>query len=122
MATRQKTIANLETFGDNVRVVTWTGLTQASSDDGDPFEMPGWPDRSVQVTGTLGTGGVVTIEGSNEAVPTTWAPLNDPQGNALAINSLRIEQILELTRWIRPRITAGDGATDLTVRLLVNKP
>ncbi|HXH24040.1 MAG TPA: hypothetical protein VNI78_02250 [Vicinamibacterales bacterium] len=123
MATRTKSISKLETFGDDVRVVSWTGLTQASTDDGEPLEMPGWADRSVQVLGTLGVGGSVRIEGSNVASPgvNDWAPLTDPQGNALDINSLKIEAVTELTRWIRPRITAGDGTTNLAVHLLIRR-
>src|ERR1043165_2163120 len=111
MATRTKSISGPTSFGDdNVRVVSWSGLTQASLDDGEAFEMPGWSDRSVQVLGTLGTGGSVRIEGSNVAAPSVsdWATLTDPQGNALDITSLKIEAISELTRWIRPRVTAGD--------------
>jgi hypothetical protein len=117
VATRAKTIVPLQTLGDDVRVVTWTGLL--NGDDGDPFEMPGWAVRSVQVSGTLGAAGAVTIEGSNNGA--NYLALTDPQGNALAINSLRIEAIAELTRWIRPRVTAGDGTTNLTVTLLAKR-
>lgn len=119
MATRAKTISHLQTLGDNVDIVAWSGLTQATLDDGDPYECPGNADRSVQVTGTLGTGGSVRIEGSNDG--TNYAPLTDPQGNALDITTLKIETVTELTRYIRPRITAGDGATNLAVTLLARR-
>ena len=119
MATRAVTITKIRTFGDNAWVAAWEGLTNATTDDGAPFEMPGSPDRSVQVTGTLGAGGSCRIEGSNDG--TNYIVLTDPQGNALNMTALGIEAITEITRYIRPRITAGDGATDLDVTLLVRR-
>jgi hypothetical protein len=116
-----KTVEKLRTYGDTgCHVVTWAALTQTGSDTGDPYECPGAADRSVQVQGTLGTGGTVVIEGSNDG--TNYVTLTDPQGNALSINAIgRIEAISELTRWIRPRVTAGDVATSLTVILLARR-
>lgn len=101
--------------------IEWTPLTFTGADDGEavgPF--PG-ADRSIQVTGTFGAGGTLVWEGTNAEVPggATWATLNDPQGNPLSFTSARIEQISEYTRWMRPRVTAGDGTTSLTVRMLV---
>jgi hypothetical protein len=119
MATRTYTTSRLQTVGDDCQIVTWTGLLQSSSDDGSPFSSPGWADRSVQVTGNLGTGGSVRIEGSNDG--TNYVPLTDPQGNALDITSLKIESISELCAYIRPRITAGDGSTNLNVILLARR-
>lgn len=122
MATRSKAITTLQTYGDKVWTVLWTGLLQSPLDDGDPFEMPGAPDRSVQVTGTFGVGGNVRIEGCNETTPTNWAVLTDPQGNALDVTTAKIEAITELVRWIRPRVTAGDGTTTLAVTILARRP
>jgi hypothetical protein len=119
MAVRAKAITTLRTFGDQVWIVTWEGLTQTTSDSGDPFEMPGAADRSVQVIGTFGTGGSVRIEGSNDG--TNYATLADPSSTALNITAAGIEGVQEITRWIRPRVTAGDGATDLDVILLVRR-
>jgi hypothetical protein len=50
-----------------------------------------------------------------------WAALTDPQGNNLDMASLKIEAISELTRFVRPKVTAGDGTTNLTVLLLVKR-
>jgi hypothetical protein len=74
-----------------------------------------YSDRCFQVTGTFGTGGSCTIQGSNDG--TNWASLADPQGNALTFTSQKIEQALELPRYVRPNVTAGDGTTNLTVTL-----
>ncbi len=94
--------------------ITWTPLTFTGLDDGRAFDTLDYADISVQVFGTFGVGGSLRIEGSNEATPTTWATLNDPQANALDFTAAKIEQVLEMPRWIRPRITAGDANTSLT--------
>ena len=92
----------------------WSGLLQSSLDTGTPAELPDYADRSVQIGGTLGVGGTVVIEGSNDG--TTYITLTDPQGNALSFTAIdRIEQVQEITRFIRPRVTAGDGTTNFTV-------
>ena len=104
--------ANSQTY------VAWTPM--ANGDSGQ--EHPSWPgaDRSIQVLGTFGTGGTVLIEGSNDKTsPTNWATLRDPAGNNLSITSAGIKQVLEFTRWIRPRVSAGDGTTSITVQMLV---
>lgn len=100
---------------NNQRAVTlnWAGLLQSSLDTGAPFEGPDYADRSVQLSGTLGAAGACTIEGSNDGV--NYATLTDPQGVDIVLVALKIEQIEEITRFIRPRITAGDGTTNLTV-------
>lgn len=121
MATVSATTATLRTFNDNARVISWTPLTTTNA-DGSALEMPGWADRSVQVLGTFGVGGTLVIEGSNEATPTNWHTLNDPSSAALSFTAAKTEGILEVTRWIRPRVTAGDGTTSLTVHLLVRSP
>jgi len=81
--------------------------------------MPGSADRSVQVTGTFGAGGNLRIEGSNDG--TNYSALTDPQGNALDFTATKIEGVLELTRYIRPRATAGDGTTSLTVTMILRR-
>lgn len=124
MATIQHTVEQIKDFKDDCHVITWTPMTQTGLDVGTPLKMPGSADRSVQLLGTLGTGGVVTMEGSNVPEPSVnadYATLTDPQGNALTLDTLKIEQISEATLWIRPRVTAGNGSTSLTVRMLVRR-
>jgi hypothetical protein len=99
----------------NWAVITWSGLL--NSDDGAPVDMVAYADRSVQVEGTFGTGGNCRIEGSLDGV--NYRTLTDPQGNALDFGTAKIEALTELVRFIRPRITAGDGATNLDCTLLV---
>jgi hypothetical protein len=99
--------------GGSAKVVSWTGLANGQS--GDQLEDPLWADRSVQVNGAFGVAGAVTIEGSNDGI--NWNTLTDPQGNNLIFTTSKIETVIEIVRYIRPTITAGDGSTSLNVIL-----
>lgn len=93
----------------------------ANGDKGQPLEAGEFADKTVQVFGTFGSGGSVTMEGSNDPRVITdssnaiWFTLADPQGNAITKTSAAGEGILENPRFIRPSCTAGDGTTSLTV-------
>lgn len=115
MATRSKTETPLSTFGDNAVLVSWTGLL--NGDDGVPVELPGASLRSIQFTGTFGTGGTILLEGSNDG--SNYVTLTDPQGNAISKTSAGLEASEEVTRYVRPRVSAGDGSTSLTATLLL---
>lgn len=68
-------------------------------------------DRSFQVFGTFG-GGTVILEGSNEiGAPTNWVGLRNPAGTALSFTVAGLMQILEFTRHMRARVTAGAGVS-----------
>jgi hypothetical protein len=116
MPTRNGTIADISDTG-KAKLVTWTGLL--NGDDGSRADWVDYADRCFQVTGTFGTGGSLTIEGSNDG--TNFSALADPQGNALTFTSTKIEQALELPRYVRPRVTAGDGTTNLVCTLVMRR-
>lgn len=97
--------------GGKAKAATWNLV---AGESGDPIEDSIWADRSVQVFGDFGTGGAVSIEGSNDGV--NWALLDDPQGSSLVFSSAKIESVLEITRFIRP-VVSGDGATNLNIVL-----
>ena len=109
-----KTIARNGAGGIDAEIVQWTSID--SDDDGNAYENASFTDRSVQVSGTFGAAGSVSIRGSNDG--TNYAVLTDPQGNALDFTAAKIEQISEATRYVKPVATAGDGTTDLTVTLM----
>lgn len=101
-------------------VAKFSYAAMANGDTGTPIPWVQWADRSVQVTGTFGAGGNLRWEGSNDG-GTTYATLTDPQGNALDFTAAKIEQITEIVELARPRVTAGDGTTSLTVTLVARK-
>lgn len=97
--------------GQNVKVYTWTGL--ANGDSGAAIEVFDYADLTVEVGGTLGTGGTCLWEGSNGG--TAYATLHDPGGNALSLTAAGLRQVLEIARYQRPRVSAGDGSTSISV-------
>ena len=119
MSTKQSTIAGRKPTQEegDFSVITWAAL--ANGDQGAPAEYTHYADRSVQVSGTFGTGGVVVLEGSLDG--TNYETLADPQGNALSFTASKIEAVTEATRYIRPRVTAGDGSTSINVSVLVRR-
>lgn len=105
-------------------IVTWPNM--ANGDYGKGFRMPRAADRSVQVYGTFGSGGSVSIQGTNVVVAGSkdgieYVALTDPQGNNLALTSAKIEAVTEVVLFIRPIVTAGDGTTNLTVSMIVRR-
>ena len=113
--------------------VAWSPLTFSGSDVGLPVgsmvETPGsgaptllaggglagFADKSIQLTGTFGAAGAVLIEGSNDG--TNYSLLTNAQGAALPTTSAGLAAITEAVIFVRPRITAGDGTTSLTVTM-----
>lgn len=120
MATVNWTLAAVNTFGDDERIVivSWTPLTNANT-DGQRFENPASSDRSIQVVGTFGAAGHLVCQGSNDG--TNWATLTDPQGNSIDFTAAGIEQVMEITRYIRPLVTGGDGNTSITVTMVTKR-
>jgi hypothetical protein len=118
MATVNPTVARLQTFGDDARIVSWSLLTNTNA-DGAAIEMPGSSDRSVHVLGTFGDA-TITFQGSNETVPTNWATLA-AAGDAtedMVFTVADIKQLLEITRWVRPLLTGGAGSSVTVLALL----
>lgn len=108
------TKTNIGSADGSAILITYTGISEADLTPA-PFELPEYGNRSVQVAGTF-NGGTLTVEGSNDG--TNWAALTDPQGNSLAFTAAQIEQIQEITRFVRPRVSAGAGVA-LTVSFVV---
>ena len=113
MATVIPTILEVATDG-SAHLVVWTPLTTANA-DGTRAQLNRFPDKTVQVDGTFGAAGQVTIQGSNDG--STWATLSDPVSNPLVLTSAGIKAVSENPLYIRP-LASGDGTTSLTVRLL----
>ena len=98
---------------------TYTAL--ASGDTCTAEYMPGLTDKTVQVTGTTGSGGTITIEGCNDG--TNFVTLHDVFGNSLAaIVPGTVYQINEAAAWVNVVVNSGDGTTALNVILAGKKP
>lgn len=100
-----------------IAVTTWAGV--ANGEQGLACSCTRWSDKTVQISGTFGAGGSVSIEGSNDG--TNWAVTHDAQGNANTYTGDVIEFIAENPLLIRPNVTAGDGTTTLKVVIVGNK-
>lgn len=94
--------------------LTFTGL-----DSGSPEQLPAWADCSFQVLGTFGAGGACVLEGSNDGI--TYGTLNDPFGVSLSFTTASPRQATERCQFVRPRITAGDGTTALSMLALFRR-
>jgi hypothetical protein len=117
MATIKPTIEQFVDGDTGTIRVTWANM--ANGDVGQPVKYTMCPDRSVQLAGTLGAGGSARWEGSNDEI--NYVVLTDPQANALDFTSLKIETVMEVPLSSRPRITAGDGTTSLTVTAIMRR-
>jgi len=118
MATVISTINNAVGSNNSLKLATWTPLTTTNA-DGSPFEFPDWADNTIQVFGTFGAGGTILVEGSNDG--TNWATLTDSNGTALSLTAASVKTINERPRYLRPRVSAGDGTTSLTAVMLARR-
>lgn len=111
-------ITDTESLSRGVHAWAWDTLT--NGDSGGPLTdkdgAVAFADKTIQIKGTWGAGGTAVIEGSNDGV--AYFTLNDPQGVALSFDADALASILENPRYLRPRVTAGDGTTDLDVKII----
>lgn len=86
-------------------------------------EAAHYPDKTVQVYGTFGSGGSVRIEGSNDDVGNPvdfeYDACHDTTETTLDITARGHSVILENNHVIRPRVTAGDANTALIVKMAI---
>jgi hypothetical protein len=117
MATISFTESPLET-GARALTVQWLSL--GNGDDGQAYTSSFFPDKSIQIGGNFGGGSTIILEGSNVPTPGAgdWAQLHNPQGDLLSFTVAGIDTVLENARHMRPRVTAGDGTTDLNAYVL----
>ena len=100
-----------------VKWFTWTPLT-TTNDVGSWLYVGPYTDISVHVYGTFGAGGTLKIEGSNEiGAPSNQVVLTDQSDNLLSFTVAGMESVMQSPVQIRPHVTAGDGATSLTVAI-----
>lgn len=113
MAEYAYTTEDVGGFGNNATIVQW--VLDATNTTGSPFGMPGSAIRSVQIQGTFDTA-TMAFAGSNDG--TNYVTLTDPQGNAISGNTARLEQVSEVTRFVKPVMTSPQANTSIVVTLL----
>ena len=95
------------------------------NDDGTAIRIDHVATIDVQVIGTFGVGGSVSIEGSNKdggTADASYFTCTDVHSNAATFTAAGGDAIPETPKWIRPHVTAGDVSTDLDVYITVRRP
>lgn len=119
MAVRAATFDRTSSKDGSVILVTWTGLTQATSDSGAPIQEAWRGEKTFQVFGTFGASGNVVIEGSNDG--TNWSPLSNRQGTNMNFTTAGFNRSQDQPIFVRPRVTNGDGTTNLSVTVACHR-
>lgn len=114
MAAVAPSITDLSINGDrSVLKIVWNGLNNANA-LGAAVSFSEYADRSFHWNGTFNNANIA-IEGSNDGGG-NYQTLTDPQGNPLAKAAAAIEQLEEITQFVRPNATTpGGAAMDVTV-------
>ena len=101
----------------SAKLITWPAVLEGNL--GSAVELVAHDIKTVQLTGTLGSGGSLQVEGSNDG--TNWYILNtDVSGTKtnliMASGQLAagLYTIIENPYYIRVNSTAGDGSTTFT--------
>lgn len=94
----------------------WPALANGAAGVG--YETQDGPFNAfVTVGGTFGTGGSVSMEGSADGV--NWVTLSLNPSGAATFTAAGGGSIAGSPRFIRPRVTAGDGTTAIVAQMSV---
>lgn len=118
MATVNNSLEVIETNDDSVLKITWEAIT-TTNDVGNWIKIPDYPDKTVQIVGNFGTGGILDIEGSNDG--TNAAILTDTRGNSITKTAAYLGSMAENPLYIRPKLSAGTGAVDLDIIVIARR-
>ena len=114
MATISRSTTALTTHGSVGSVATWSGM--ARGDDGAPIGDPGRTWMTIQVDGTIASGDLVQIQGSNDG--TNWYVLLDSEGAPVEFANVGLRQCNRSSLYVRPFITGSGATADVTVTLV----
>ena len=111
-------IPYVKTKKGTITFIKWADLE--NGDTGQPIHMPHSPDKTFQVYGVFGSGGSISLYGSND-LPTDASPIYfithltdlDHMTYAAADGNA----VIDNPNMLRPGVTAGDGNTKLTAIL-----
>ena len=109
-----------ETLAKGVIQAKWTGLTTTGA--GRALDAHAYPDKTVILAGTIGSGTTVVLQGSTATNPLvtggSWYTLTDQSDNALSLSTGKVETIAQNPRMIRPRVTAKNANTNVSVTII----
>lgn len=108
------TQATFTLVGGNAAAVT--AVACAMGDVGAPYSQPDAAlDRTLQVHGTFGAGGTLSMYGSNDN--NNFAVSKDNTGTALSCSNVTVRNVFDGPLYYVPMVTAGDVTTNLTAIL-----
>jgi hypothetical protein len=107
--------ASIQKQANRDKVATWTPLL--NGDSGSVLTNVGNTYATVQVSGTFGVGGSITLQGSLDGV--TYQTLLDNSGAVVTFTAAGMVTVRDIVLYYKPLVTAGDGTTALTCNLLV---
>ena len=125
MATVIPTVTDSVSRSGAVKQAIWGPITQANA-VGDWVSWPEFCGKTFHVYGTFGAGATLSIQGSNETVPTNGnaVVISNWQGTALQATTAGGNTALtarDMPLWVRPSLAGGDGTTTLTVALAAHR-
>lgn len=118
MATAAVTITAPDSHMGPGRTVLGVAASMANGDSTASMTTLGFDEATVLVTGTFGAAGNVAVEGSVDGA--SWYALPGIAGTVIAITAAGAVIVPYLgSRFIRARVTAGDGTTALLATILL---
>jgi len=122
MSATVRQLAEYTTGSSGHTRVMYNTVALDSDDTTSLLSGAGYADKSVHVYGTFGSGGSITIQGSNKPDEdgTTMVTLHKVDLSALTLTSAGCFTILENPLWLRAIVTAGDGTTALVVAFMLS--
>lgn len=119
MATNTLVVTAPDTHMGPGRSLVATFPTNLNGDVTSSLTVLGFDAVSVAVSGTFGVGGSVTLEGSYDNV-NFFGVQAAGSGSAIAITAAGIAFAVSAAyRYVRARVTAGDGTTSLAITLFL---
>lgn len=94
--------------------IAWAGLLNGDSGSLVTIGRDYWK-FTMQVVGTFGAGGTILLEGSNDG--TNFTTVKDVNNAAVSVIDTSMIRVEGIPRYLRPRASAGDGTTNLSVLL-----
>lgn len=100
-------------------VVMWKWTLTSADATGAAVQMPEWVDRSVHFVSSSWGSATAAMEGSNEG--TDFQPIKSPSNAAITATANSLNQLLESTLYVRPRLSAVGTGASVDCYLLVRR-